>query len=341
MSPPIRHIIHALLNGENLSQEAAGEAMRRIMAGDVSPVHLAAFLVALRMKGETPEEIAGCAEAMRKLSVRIPTRHPFVLDTCGTGGDQSGSFNISTATALVAAAAGIPVAKHGNRAVSSRAGSADVLEALGVRLEADSQIVGRILDEVGITFLFAPHLHPAMKHAVGVRKELATRTIFNILGPLTNPASATAQVLGVFAKELTGTLAQVLVRLGTKHAFVVHGADGLDEFTLSGPTYVSEAIGGKVRSYEVRPADVGLPAADASAVRGGDAAENAGIIRTILDGNGGPRRDIVVLNAAAALVAGGKAADLKEGTTVAAEVIGTGRARTLLQRWIEASQSMT
>jgi len=260
-----------------------------------------------------------------------------VLDTCGTGGDRSGSFNSSTASAIVTAAAGVPVAKHGNRAVSSKAGSADVLEALGVRLLPDPVAVGRILDDVGITFLFAPNMHPAMKHAVPVRKELATRTIFNILGPLTNPAGAQVQVLGVFRHDLTERLADVLLRLGSTRAFVVHGHGGLDEFSLSGPTSVSELRDGTVRTYSLDPGALGLKRASADAIMGGDASVNADIIRDVLKGTGGPKQDVVVLNAGAALAAAGKATDIGAGMAVARETITTGSAMSLLDRWIQAS----
>ena len=333
----IREAISKVVDGEDLSREEAVTTMTEIMSGDATPAQIACFITALRLKGETVDEITGCASAMREKVTRIEAKADLLVDTCGTGGDGAHTFNISTTAALVAAGAGLHIAKHGNRSVSSRSGSADVLKALGVNIEADAATVARCVDEVGIGFLFAPMLHPAMKYAIGPRREIGIRTIFNILGPLTNPAGAQVQVLGVYDAGLTGTLANVLKNLGSQHVFVVHGSDGLDEITITGKTYVSELVDGQVRSFVIDPEDFGISKADMSGLVGGTAEENAQMTLDILRGEEGPRRDIVLLNSAAAIVAGGKAANLIEGIQVAAESIDSGKAMEKLELLKKAS----
>lgn len=315
--------------------------MDEIMSGLVSESLIAAFLVALRMKGETVEEIAGCAEAMRSKASPFQVSHERLIDTCGTGGDHSGTFNISTAAAIVSAASGARVAKHGNRAVSSRAGSADVLRALGVNIDITPQSAAAVLERVGITFIFAPTVHSAMKYAIGVRKDLAMRSVFNVLGPLTNPAAVRRQVLGVYDAALTEPLAMVLGALGAEHAWVVHGEGGLDECSLAGETRVSEWKKGSVRTTSFRPSDAGLAEAGLEELQGGDAEANAVIIRGILDGAQGPRADVVLLNAGAALVVAGVASTVKAGVGQAREAVRSGAARRLLHQWSEATRSMT
>lgn len=322
----IREAISKVVDGEDLSQEEATTTMNEIMSGEATPAQIACFITALRLKGETVDEITGCARIMREKVTRIEAKADLLVDTCGTGGDGSNTFNISTTAAVVAAGAGLHIAKHGNRSVSSKSGSADVLKALGVNIEADAALVAKCVDEVGIGFLFAPMLHPAMKYAIGPRREIGIRTIFNILGPLTNPAGAQVQVLGVYDAALTETLANVLKNLGSSHVFVVHGADGLDEITITDKTYVSELVDGQVKSFTIAPEDFGMSRADASTLVGGEAEENARITLDILGGEKGPRRDIVLLNSAAVIMAGGKAADLAEGIQVAAETIDSGKA---------------
>ena len=322
----IREAISKVVDGADLSQEEAAATMNEIMSGEATPAQIACFITALRIKGETVDEITGCAKVMREKVTRIESQADLLVDTCGTGGDGAHTFNISTTAALVAAGAGLHIAKHGNRSVSSRSGSADVLKALGVNIEADAATVGRCIDEVGIGFLFAPALHPAMKYAIGPRREIGIRTIFNILGPLTNPAGATVQVLGVYAPELTETLANVLKNLGSDHVFVVHGADGLDEITITDKTHVSQLADGQVRSFTIDPEDFGISRSDISSLVGGTAEENAQMTLDILKGEKGPKRDIVLLNSAAAIMAGGKAANLVEGIQLAAESIDSGKA---------------
>ena len=323
----IREAIQKVVEGSHLTQSETVETMNEIMAGEATPAQISCFITALRLKGETIEEITGAAQVMREKATRIQTRHRLVVDTCGTGGDQSHTFNISTTAAFVTAGAGIPVAKHGNRSVSSQSGSADVLRALGVNLEISPQEVGQCLDEIGIGFLFAPALHGAMKHAISPRREIGIRTIFNVLGPLTNPAEAQAQLVGVYAKELTVSLAEVLKNLGTQIAFVVHGHDGLDEITTTGETQVSALAAGKVESYSISPHHFDMQIAKLEDLSGGTPDTNAEITRQILDGEKGPKRDVVILNAAAAIVAGGKAMDLKAGCAVARASIDNGRAK--------------
>lgn len=328
----IKEAISQVVGGKSLSEEEMTGAMAEIMDGQATPAQIASFLTALRMKGETVEEITGAARVMREKAVRVNCRSGAVVDTCGTGGDGAHTFNISTTTALVVAGAGLTVAKHGNRSVSSQCGSADVLKALGINIEAPKEVVETCMNDVGFGFLFAPLLHTAMKHAIGPRREIGVRTIFNILGPLTNPARATCQVLGVYSAELTEPLARVLGRLGSTRAFVVHGLDGLDEITLTGPTRISELKDGRVETYSVRPEDFSLRPCQPDDLKGGDPGYNAKITSEILKGDKGPRRDIVVFNSAFALVAGGKAADVKEGISMASEAIDSGRAMEVLNR---------
>lgn len=335
----IHEAISTLTRRIDLTREQAAIAQRILMTGEASAAQMAAFLTALHMKGETVEEIVGFATTMRELATPIRTsRHPLV-DTCGTGGDHAGTFNISTAAAFVVAGAGVAVAKHGNRSATSRCGSADVLEALGVKLDPDPAVVGRCIDEVGIGFLFARALHGSMKHVGPVRAELKFRTIFNILGPLTNPAGADGQVMGVFSEALVEPIANVLLHLGARHAFVVAGSDGLDEITVTGPSLVAEARDGAVRTYHVTPEELGLARAPAAALRGGEAEENAAILRAVLSGEPGPRRDITLLNAAPALVAGEVAATLAEGVALAAQSIDSGAALGKLEQLAKASHA--
>jgi len=335
----IKEAIGKVMLGEDLSGEEAEAVMGQIMDGEATPAQIGAFLTALRLKGETVEEITGCARAMRRSAIPVRPRRRDLVDTCGTGGDRTGTFNISTTAAFVVAGAGLGVAKHGNRSVSSHCGSADLLEALGVNLELTPEQVAHCIDEVGIGFLFAPRLHPAMKHAIGPRREMGVRTIFNILGPLTNPAGATRQIMGVYDPNLTSPLAQVLGRLGGQAAFVVHGADGLDELSTTGINRVSHLRDDSVKDFCLDPAKLGLPEARLEDLRGGTANENAQITQAILAGERGPRRDVVLLNAAAALVAGGVARDFKEGLQQAAEAIDSGRAREKLEGLVAFSQA--
>ena len=327
----IQDVIQQLLAGQDLDRDTAKGVMDQIMSGQATDAQIGGFLIALRCKGETVDEIAGFAEVMRDKATPIVAGKGTVVDTCGTGGDGSGTFNISTTVAFVAAGAGLTVAKHGNRAMSSQCGSADVLQALGVDVEAGPERVSRCLDQAGIGFLFAPMLHGAMKHAIGPRRELATRTVFNVLGPLTNPAGARRQLLGVYDAALTAKLAGVLGALGSERAFVVHGSDGLDEITTTGPSTVTELREGRLDTYEIVPADFGFAVAPAAALKGGTAAENAQILSAVLDGDSGPPRDIVIMNAAAAVVAGDLADDLQGGAAVAAEAIDSGKAKVALE----------
>jgi anthranilate synthase/phosphoribosyltransferase len=335
----IKEAIGKVMSGEDLLGKEAEAVMGQIMAGEATPAQIGAFLTALRLKGETVEEITGCARAMRRNAIPVRPQRRDLVDTCGTGGDRTGTFNISTTAAFVVAGAGLGVAKHGNRSVSSHCGSADVLEALGINLELTPQQVAHCIDEVGIGFLFAPRLHPAMKHAIGPRREMGVRTIFNILGPLTNPAGATRQIMGVYDPNLTGPLAQVLGKLGAQAAFVVHGADGLDELSTTGTNRVSHLRDGWVKDFWLDPAELGLPGARLEDLRGGTAEENAQITQAILAGEQGPRRDVVLLNAAAALVAGGTAGDFEEGLQQAAEAIDSGSAREKLEGLVAFSQA--
>ena len=335
----IREGIAKAVRGEDLREAEMMAVMTEVMEGEATPAQIAAFMTALRIKGETVEEVTGAARIMRQKATQIDARSSIVVDTCGTGGDGSNTFNISTTTAFVVAAAGFTVAKHGNRAVSSGCGSADVLEALGVKIDAAPEIVEECLQEVGIGFLFAPRLHGAMKYAIGPRREIGIRTIFNMLGPLTNPAGATSQLIGVYDPRLTEMFAGVLKNLGTKRAFIVHGADGLDEATVTAETRVSELNDGLIATYNIDPVDLFGENFAAVDLLGGDAEANARITTEILSGESGARRGIVVLNAALAIVAGGKAEGIREGIAVAEACIDSGAALKKLQGLIEHSHS--
>ena len=323
----IQTAIGKVVAGEDLSRDLARSTMEQVLSGEATTAQIAALAVALRMKGETPDEVAGMAEAMRGRVPPIRTKREPLIDTCGTGGDSSGSFNISTTVAIVTASCDVAVAKHGNRAVSSRTGSADVLESLGVKLDITPESAGRSLDLIGITFLFAPNFHSALRHASAARREVGVRTVFNILGPLTNPAGATHQLLGVFSDHLVPTCANVLKELGSKRAWVVHGLDGMDELTVFAKSHVAELADGKVREFEVDPKALGLAHDDRTGVAGGTATENAAKIRGVLSGEDkSAGRDIVVLNTAAALVVAGIAGDLEDGVQKAQDAIDSGRA---------------
>ncbi len=341
----IKQAIAKVVQQEDLVEAEMIDVMNEIMGGEATPAQIGSFITALRMKGETVDEISGAVRVMREKATSIATgvdleKGDVLVDTCGTGGDGSGTFNVSTTTAFVVAGAGLPVAKHGNRSISSNCGSADVLEAAGVSLDISPEEVGKCVREIGIGFLFAPALHGAMKHAIGPRKEMGIRTIFNILGPLTNPAGANVQVLGVFAEELIEPLAQVLGKLGSKRALVVHGAGNLDELTVTGVTKVAELNNGKVSCYSVSPEDVGLERAELAQLQGGaDAAESAEQMRAVLGGESGPKRDMVLLNSGAALMAAGLCADLKAGVAKAAEVIDSGKALEKLDQLVSLTQN--
>ena len=335
----IKEAIDLIVKGNSLSMEQAAEVMSEIMEGKATPAQFGSFVTALRLKGETVEEIAGMAKVMREKAIPVKVSGPLV-DTCGTGGDATKTFNISTTAAFVVAGAGLKVAKHGNRGMSSGCGSADVLDALGAKIELGAPQVEQCLEEIGIGFMFAPTFHPAMKYAAPSRKEIGIRTVFNILGPMTNPAGAQAQLLGVFDEELTLKMAEVLSLLGCRHALVVHGEDGLDEVTLGGRTTVCELKGGEISRYQVDPEDFGLPRTELAGLRGGPPQENADILRRVLTGEKGPYRDIVVVNAAAALVAGDMADDLSKGTRTAAEVIDNGRALDKLEKLISLTRKL-
>jgi len=341
----ITDAIRSVVEGKNLSREEAFAVMDAIMSGQATDAQIAAFLTALRMKGETVEELIGFARVMREKVSLVKTRarvqtslsgtdREMLVDTCGTGGDATGTFNVSTATAFVVAGAGIPVAKHGNRSVSSLCGSADVVEALGVRLDLPPERVGKCVDEVGIGFCYAPLLHKAMKFVMLARREIRIRTVFNILGPLTNPARASAQVIGVYDGALALMMAQVLKELGTTRAYVVHGEDGLDEISTTGDSQIAELRDGDIQCYRIAPEDFGLKRASLVDLKGGSAADNAEIIHRILNGEPGPKRDIVLLNAGAAIAAGGKAKDIAEGVKVAEASIASGAARQRLERLV-------
>jgi len=335
----IQAALARLLEGHNLARDEAREVMNGIMRGEATPAQIGGFLVALRLKGETADEIAGCAEAMRSHVLAVVPERKDLVDTAGTGGDGARTFNISTAAALVAAAAGAGVAKHGNRAVSSASGSADVLEALGFSLELEPERIARSIDELGFGFLFAPSHHPAMRHAAPVRKELAARTVFNVLGPLTNPAGARAQVVGVYAPELVPTIAEVLAQLGARRAFVVHGAGGVDELSPAGPNLVCEVVSSKVVQRQIDPADFGVPRCRPEDLTGGTPAENAVTVREIFRGERGPKREAVLLNAAGAIAAGGHAEDLEEGYAIASAALDSGAATARLDELVAFSQA--
>ena len=340
---PIHHALETLFAGKSLTAQEADDSMNQIMQGEATAAQIGAFLAALRLKGETVEEITGCAQAMKRSAVQVRPKIGDVplLDTCGTGGDQTGTFNLSTTVAFVVAGHGVKVAKHGNRSASSKCGSADVLEALGVNLNLGPEQVAECIEEVGIGFLFAPLYHPAMRHAIGARRELATRTVFNILGPLTNPANATNQVIGVPSPALTEPMAQVLGQMGSKAAFVVHGTTndgrGVDELTTTGPNRVSHLHGGEVRTFQLDATELGLERATLDDLLGDDAAENAAILRGILNGSiSGPKRDVVLLNAAAALST--ECGDWQAGLQEAAQSINSGAAFDVLERFVEKTQ---
>lgn len=322
----IKDAVSKVARGEDLTEEEMVSVMKEVMSGGASPAQIGAFITALRMKGETVAEITGAARVMREKATKIEVSDDLVVDTCGTGGDESMTFNISTAAAFVVAGCGITVAKHGNKSVSSKSGSADVLRALGVNIEAEVSNVEECLKEVGIGFLFAPLLHGAMKYAAPVRREIGIRTIFNILGPLTNPAGARYQVLGVYDPILTDLLGKVLANLGSTHAFIVHGEDGLDEITLTDETRVTELKDGEIKTYHLKPEDFGVQRCNAAELKGGGPDENAKIILEVLSGKDGPKRDVVLLNSSAAIVATGKARSLEEGVAIARGSIDSGEA---------------
>ncbi len=332
MTDDLRSLLALVASGRSLAEAEAEAAFDIIMSGDATPSQMGGFLMALRVRGETVDEIAGAARIMRAKAVAIDAP-PGTIDTCGTGGDASGSFNISTASALVVAGCGVPVAKHGNRALSSKSGSADVLTALGVNIEADLTVVRACLWEIGLGFLMAPRHHSATRHVAPTRVELGTRTIFNLLGPLSNPAKARRQLVGVFAPEWVRPMAEVLGRLGGERAWVVHG-DGLDELTTAGPTKVAALDHGTVETFEVTAEDAGLPPARLEDLRGGEPAYNARLMHGLLDGAGGPLRDVVLLNSAAALLVAGRAANLYEGAELAARSIDSGTARRVLENLV-------
>lgn len=324
-----------LAAGRSLKREEAREVMLTLMRGEASDAQIAALLMGLRMKGESPDELAGFAEAMRESAVSLRLEEGPLADTCGTGGDGMGTFNISTTAAFIAAGAGLRIAKHGNRGVSSRCGSADVLEALGVRVEMEPERVKQCIESVGMGFLYAPRFHPAMRHVMPVRREMGIPTVFNLLGPLTNPAGATCQVLGASTAERASLLAYTLANLGVERAFVVHGSDGMDEFTIAGANQVWEIRRGEVTNYLVDPEELGLPRATAAELSGGDAGENAHIVRAVLSGEEqGPRLQVSLLNAAAVLVAGDRAEDLREGLGLAESAVRRGAALNILERMV-------
>ena len=336
----IREAIETIVSGGSLTFEQAAGVMEEIMSGEVTPAQFAALVTALRIKGETVDEIAGLASVMRAKAIPVMATPP-VVDTCGTGGDNSATFNISTTVAFVTAGAGLKVAKHGNRAMSSHCGSADVLEALGVKIDLGAEAVAEGLERIGIGFMFAPIFHPAMKYAAAPRREIGIRTVFNILGPLTNPARAESQVIGVPSRELGSKIASVLHRLGTKHSLVVHGIDGMDEISISGKSLIWEVNEhGTSSPYQVAPQDFGFKEASSAEIKGGTPEENAEMLRCILGGERSPGRDVVVMNAAAAFVAGNRASDLREGARLAEEVIDSGQALEKFDGLARLSQSL-
>ena len=335
----IREAIEKLVNRVNLSEAETIDVMNQIMTGEATPLQVASFLTALRVKGETVEEITGAARVMREKAHRVNVGSKTVLDTCGTGGDQKGTFNISTASAFVVAGAGVNVAKHGNRSVSSQSGSADVLGALGVKIDAPKERVEACIDKVGIGFLFAPLLHEAMKYAVQPRRDIGIRTVFNLLGPLTNPAMASHQLLGLYSGELVGVVAHVLKNLGSVRAMAVHGLEGLDEISLCGPTKVAELRNGQVKEYTIEPESLGLKKCRLEDLRGGNAEASAAIVRGVLRGDKGPPRDVVLLNSGAALYVSGTAATIAEGLRLAAESIDSGKARQKLEQLIQMTNA--
>jgi anthranilate phosphoribosyltransferase len=331
-------LLEKLMRHEDLTTEEAADAMREVMEGRATPAALGALLSALVMKGERPAEVVGFARTMRDHAVKLAAPPGDVFDTCGTGGDRSGTFNISSAAALVVAACGVRVAKHGNRSVSSRCGSADVFEQLGVNISAPAPVVERSLHETNIAFFFAPTFHPSMKHAAQTRRELGIRTAFNLLGPLTNPAGARRQIIGVPRPELADLVARALLMLGADRAWVVHGVDGIDEISTTGYTRVLECRDGSVNAFYVHPAEFGIPKAAPVDLQGGDAAQNASIVRDVLDGKRGAPRDVVLLNAGAALFVAGAASSVRDGIAMAASAVDRGAAKTTLERMARSSQ---
>jgi anthranilate phosphoribosyltransferase len=330
--------INAVLQRKDLSEEEMQSVMQTIMTGGATDAQIGGFLIGLRMKGETVNEIAAAASVMRDLAAKVNVSAEHLVDTCGTGGDASGTFNISTASAFVVAAAGAKVAKHGNRSISSKSGSADVLEAAGVNLNLTPEQVAECINKVGVGFMFAPAHHGAMKHAIGPRKEMAARTVFNVLGPLTNPASAPNQVLGVFSEELLEPMASVLQKLGSRHVLVVHAKDGLDEISIGDKTEVAELKDGLIRRYSIQPEDFGLTRTPITEIKADDAAHSLEIIRNLLEDQPGPARDIVIMNAGAAIYASGIADSLKAGVEKAAQIISSGEARNCLDQLVVVSQ---
>jgi anthranilate phosphoribosyltransferase len=333
--------IRAVAERRNLSPDEMRDAMRLVMTGAATPAQIGGFLMGLRMKGETIEEIAAAAEVMRELVTPVQVSHPHLVDTCGTGGDGVGTFNISTTSAFVVAAAGGKVAKHGNRSVSSKSGSADVLEAAGVNLDLTPEQVARCINEVGVGFMFAPKHHGAMKHAIGPRREMGVRTLFNVLGPLTNPAGARRQVLGIFDHALIEPVAQVMKKLGSEHVLVVHAEDGLDEISIAAPTHVAELKDGEVRTYSITPEEFGLARADIASVCVSDAQQSLSFMRAVLDNVPGPARDIVALNAGAAIYVAGLAANIKDGISRAQQALESGAAAARLQALVDLSKTCT
>jgi len=333
--------IKAVTEKRDLSAEEMQAVMNLIMTGEATPAQIGGFLIGLRMKGETVDEIAAAASVMRELATPVKVNGPHLVDTCGTGGDGASTFNVSTASAFVVAAAGGKVAKHGNRSISSKSGSADVLEAAGVKLEITPEQVAQCVNEVGVGFMFAPMHHSAMKHAIGPRKEMAVRTIFNILGPLTNPAGAPNQVLGVFSKDLVEPLAQVLGRLGSEHVLVVHSEDGLDEISVGAPTFVAELKDGNVKTYSITPGQFDLKGGDLDNLAVSSAAESLAMIKAVFSNTAGPAKDIVVLNAGAAIYAAGLAESLEAGIKLADKVIASGKAMEKMDALASLTQSMT
>jgi anthranilate phosphoribosyltransferase len=331
-----KSLVAKVATGAPLAREEAAAAFEQMMSGEATPSQMGGLLMALRVRGESVEEITGAVSVMRAKMLRVQAP-PDAIDVVGTGGDASGSFNISTCAALIVAGAGVPVAKHGNRALSSRSGAADVLAALGVNIELSPEQIGLCIREAGIGFMFAPAHHPAMKNVAATRVELGTRTIFNLLGPLSNPAGVRRQMIGVFSKHWTEPLAHVLKNLGAESVWVVHGSDGLDEITTSGPTSVTALENGTIRSFQIAPEDVGLPKVKPDVLRGGDAAANAKAVEDVLEGKKTPLRDVALLNAAAALVVAGKAADLKTGFALATHSVDSGEAEGRLDRLIVVS----
>ena len=335
----IQQAIKAVISRQDLTREQMTDVMSQIMTGEATPSQIGGFLVGLRMKGEAVDEITAAATVMRELATHVETTQDYLVDTCGTGGDSSGSFNISTASAIVTAAAGAHVAKHGNRSVSSRSGSADVLEAAGVNLDISPELVGECIDEVGVGFLFAQKHHSAMRHAIGPRREMAVRTVFNVLGPLTNPASAPNQVIGVFDKELVEPIARVLQQLGSRHVMVVHADDGMDEISISAPTNVAELKDGEVSTYRISAQDFGLQQADVASIRVDGVEESLAMIQSVFDNQQGPALDIVCLNAGAAIYVCGLADSHQQGVEMAQQAIAQGKAKTVLQNLVNKTNA--